>query len=76
MTEYTTYEKMRCADREAKMRRGHYKRLIEFKRMEPAKAEYQISVMNAIADDYHARWKSEGGAEPTEQEKNDKWGLW
>lgn len=58
------------------MRRGHYKRLIERGQMDSAKAEYQIKVMDAIADEYYFRWKKEGEIEPTEQEKEDKRGLW
>jgi hypothetical protein len=49
---FTALDKLRCAEREVKLRRQVYPNRIESGRMSPAKAEYEIAVMADIAEDY------------------------
>lgn len=51
---YSAREKELCAKREAQYRRRVYSRMVTEGRMKANDAEYQINLMQAIADDYHA----------------------
>lgn len=45
-------EKFDCAMREVKMRKRVYPRWVEAGRLTPQKAEIEIAIMEAIAEDY------------------------
>jgi hypothetical protein len=48
----TEQDKLRCAEREAKMRRRVYQRWVEQGRMTQKQADHEIACMEAIAADY------------------------
>ncbi len=56
MSDYTVYEKMRAADRETRLRRIFKRTNIERGSPVTPKLEYQIKVMQEIADEYRAKW--------------------
>jgi hypothetical protein len=47
----TEQDKLRCAEREAKMRRRVYQRWVEQGRMTQKQADHEIACMEAIAAD-------------------------
>jgi hypothetical protein len=47
-------DKLRCVTRELELRRRVYPRLILKGRITPARAQYEIKVMEAIVEDYRA----------------------
>lgn len=51
----TDADKLACAEREVKMRHRAYPRWIADGRMSQDKANAEIAVMSAIADDYRAK---------------------
>ena len=44
-------DKLRCVEREIAMRKAVYPKWVESGRMKQAKADHEIAVMEAIADD-------------------------
>jgi hypothetical protein len=52
-------DKLRCAERELKMRRRVYPRWVEEGRMSVGKAEYEIGCMEAICEDFRVRVEKE-----------------
>lgn len=52
MAIFTAAEKLVCLEREIKMRKRVYPRWVSDRRMSQAKADDEISVMEAIAEDY------------------------
>jgi cell fate (sporulation/competence/biofilm development) regulator YlbF (YheA/YmcA/DUF963 family) len=52
MPAFTAHEKLAAAEREVKQRRKVYRHLVAEGRMSTEFAEYQIAVMEAIAEDY------------------------
>ena len=50
---FTNQQKRDAALREVKQRKRVYARLVSDGRMTQAKADEQIAIMQAIADDYH-----------------------
>lgn len=49
---YTVEQKLACIEREINMRKHVYPNRILTKRMSKQKAEYELALMSAIADDY------------------------
>lgn len=49
---YSDEEKLKCIEREIKMRRRVYPRWVEAGKMTALQADREISVMESIADDY------------------------
>lgn len=54
MSEITAAEKLRCVERELKMRRSVYPRWQAAGKMSAPQADHEIKVMSAIVDDYRA----------------------
>jgi len=52
MIDFTNAEKLKCAERELAMRKGAYPRFVASHSMTQKKADYEIALMSAIADDY------------------------
>ena len=52
MTEFTNQEKAQCAEREYNMRKHVYPRWVQQGKMTQKKADYELAVMEAIAQDY------------------------
>lgn len=50
----TSADKLACVEREIKMRERVYLRWIDAGRMSKQKAEHEIAMMKAIAEDYRA----------------------
>lgn len=50
---YSAREKALCAEREVRQRQRVYPRFVAEGRMKLDQAEYQIAVMQAIAEDYN-----------------------
>ncbi len=55
----TTDDKLKCAERELKMRKQVYPRWVEQGRMSAGKAELETTIMEAIAADYRAQAEKE-----------------
>jgi hypothetical protein len=55
----STHEKLKCAERELKMRQRVYPRFVENGKMKQWQADYEIKVMQAIIDDYRAQVEKE-----------------
>lgn len=51
-TQYTSRQKAECAEREVKKRKEMYNNLVRMGRMDPKTADYQVAVMQEIADEY------------------------
>ena len=52
-------DKLRCAQRELKLRREVYPRWVMNKKMDALKADYEIKLMEAIVRDYEEWSKNE-----------------
>ena len=59
MSEVNNAEKLRCVERELKMRRSVYPRWTAAGKMTAAQADHEIRVMSAIVDDYRAAAEKE-----------------
>lgn len=55
----TAVDKLRCAEREVSMRERVYPKWVDSGRMSSAKADQEIAVMRAIADDYRTQVERE-----------------
>lgn len=55
----TERSKLDAVERELKLRRQVYERRVEKRQMTQAWADYQISIFEAIADDYRAKVEGE-----------------
>lgn len=55
----TAEEKLRCTERELKMRRRVYPRWIAEGRMKEADARHELETMEAIAEDYRQQVQGE-----------------
>jgi hypothetical protein len=56
---YSAHDKLESIEREIRMRRRVYPGWIAAKRMSKEKADHEISVMEAIAEDYRKQTGSE-----------------
>ena len=59
---YTSKEKLAAICREVKYRKRVYKRMVELRNMTPQKAEYEIAIMEEIAEDYWPEAEAEEAA--------------
>ncbi len=55
MRQFTDEEKYRCLERELRRRRNVYPNRIETGRMTQHEADYQITIMEAVLEDYRAK---------------------
>jgi hypothetical protein len=54
MTAFTAEEKLKCAERELKLRLQVYPRFVENGRFSKEKSDREIALMSAIVEDYRA----------------------
>jgi len=59
MSEVSNAEKLRCVERELKMRRNVYPRWTAAGKMNAVQADHEIRVMSAVVDDYRAAVEKE-----------------
>jgi hypothetical protein len=59
MSEVSNAEKLRCVERELKMRRSVYPRWTAAGKMSAPQADHEIKVMSAVVDDYRAAVEKE-----------------
>jgi hypothetical protein len=57
--EFTNAQKLACIEREIKMRERVYPRFVENSKMTRQKADEEIALMHAIAEDYRAAAEKE-----------------
>lgn len=55
MSKFTDLQKLRCLERELKMRRKVYPRWVRDGKMQPEAADYEIQVMAEIMAEYSAK---------------------
>jgi hypothetical protein len=73
MSDFSVYEKFRCAAREARLRKKVFPKWIDEGKLTEEKAKWQIDCMEAIADDYHKQWQADGGKLPDSEGSDYLW---